>query len=79
MKGGRGYNDCGQKCTKVDMYDPSRDHCFKDKDNDGKYCWYGPNYIPVPVNQWERRPGAREYDNCDAECTEVTWDGGSGY
>ena len=27
-EGGRGYNDCGPKCTTVYKYDPSQDFCF---------------------------------------------------
>ena len=70
-KGGRGYNDCGQKCTEVYMYDPSRDTCFKDKVNDGKYCWWvAHRQVPHPYAQWEEVTGAA-IDNCGAECTEL--------
>ena len=64
---GRGYNDCGPKCITVRRYDPSKDFCFQDKDNDGKYCWYTTNKWGLPYGNWEGVTGAA-YDNCGPEC-----------
>ena len=69
-EGGRGYNDCGPKCTDQDasVFDPSQDFCFKDTDNAGKYCWYPE--IKFPVGNW--KAGARGYNDCGPQCTSVT-------
>ena len=50
-------------------YDPSHDWCFKDNDNDGKYCWFPThNY---PCGNWGGWDAA--YDNCGPKCTTVYW------
>ena len=51
------------------VYDPSHDWCFKDNDNDGKYCWFPThNY---PCGNWGGWDAA--YDNCGPKCTTVYW------
>ena len=73
--GGRGYNDCGRKCTdfitkkKIHTYDPSRDYCFADNDNPGKYCWSYYHYEYCPCGNWKVFTAA-SFDNCGQECTE---------
>ena len=62
---GRGYNDCGPKCTKVYTFDPTRDFCFTDNDNPGKYCWGRINLRPY--GNWKRFTGAA-YNNCGPNC-----------
>ena len=50
------------------MYDPNQAYCFKDKDNDDKYCWYPTdNY---PFGNWGGVTGAA-YNNCGPQCTKV--------
>ena len=73
--GGRGYDNCGPKCTDVYMYDPTQDYCFADKRNADKYCWYYKDLRPYPSRQWKGE-GGRGYDNCGPECTHVV--GGQG-
>jgi len=62
---GRGYNDCGSKCTKVYTFDPNRDFCFTDNDNPGKYCWFPTNRRPY--GNWKRFTGAA-YNSCGPKC-----------
>jgi len=50
-------------------YNPSKDYCFKDNDNAGKYCWYPTDNLPV--GNWDGFTGAG-YDNCGPKCTTVT-------
>ena len=70
--GGRSYGDCGDECTTVhdpQVYDPSRDYCYKDKDNANKYCWYPIHRFPCPKGQWEGSNAAR--GQCGDKCSEV--------
>ena len=66
-----GRDDCGLKCSKVQMYDPNQDHCFSDDNNYDKFCWYGGYGTPDPVGQWTQVTGVAYNDNCGAQCTKI--------
>ena len=66
-----GRDDCGPKCSKVQIYDPDQDNCFRDDANYDKYCWYGCGGTPNPIGQWTLVTGAAYNDNCGAQCTDV--------
>ena len=51
-------------------YDPSKDFCYKDTDNAGKYCWYPTDAVPCPGGQWKGE-GGHGYHDCGRKCTEV--------
>ena len=63
---GRDYNDCGPKCTEVQLYDPNQNFCYKDNDNPGKYCWYPCDKIPY--GNWVGE-GGHGYNDCGPTCT----------
>ena len=49
------------------MYDPSKNFCYADAENVGKYCWHSTHHYPIGMN-WYGVTGAG-YDNCGPECT----------
>ena len=50
-------------------YDPSQDFCFKDEDNDGKYCWYPTDGLG-PCGNWKGE-GGHGYNDCGRKCTKI--------
>ena len=53
-------------------YDPSQDFCFKDEDNDGKYCWYPTDSLPE--GQFWKGVDTQGNNNCGPKCTSVNDD-----
>ena len=53
------------------VYDPSQAFCFKDRDNDDKYCWYSTDNFPV--GNWEgfTCAGGHGCAQCGPKCTSV--------
>ena len=49
-------------------YDPSKDFCYRDNDNAGKYCWY-PTDI-YPCGNWDGESG-HGYHDCGRKCTQI--------
>ena len=49
-------------------YDPSKDFCYTDTDNAGKYCWYPTDHYPC--GNWDGE-GGHGYHNCGRLCTQV--------
>ena len=47
------------------VYDPSRDYCYKDKDNARKYCWCPTDSLPS--GNYEGKSG-RAYNDCGEKC-----------
>ena len=54
-------------------YDPSQDFCFKDNDNDGKYCWYPTDGLG-PCGNWKGEGGHGSND-CGQKCTKMYEEG----